>query len=62
LRNAIIAGTKTAPHWVSKLDFANDMHLPPWEIFGGEKVLWFYRWKTRREFMILKAQADQRQG
>jgi hypothetical protein len=31
------------------------MFSPAWEIFGGSKLLWWYRWKLKRDLEIQKA-------
>ena len=48
----MLAGTATAPSWVSKLDYAAMYGKEPHEVFGGSRVLWWLRWKARREISI----------
>jgi hypothetical protein len=42
----------TAPEWVAQLDFSKEWDLKPWEFFGGSKLLWWFRWKARRDEAI----------
>jgi len=38
---------------VAQLDCARDWGKPPYELFGGSKTLWWFRWKARSD-MITK--------
>lgn len=52
-----MSGAAVAPIWVAQLDFARDWAVKPWELFGGRKLLWWYRWKTQRDARIKIQQA-----
>jgi hypothetical protein len=34
------------------LDAATDWGIPPWEIGGGSRLLWWYRYQARRDVML----------
>jgi hypothetical protein len=42
--------------WVAVLDAAKDWGIPPWEIAGGNKLIWWERWVTRHKIEIKIAQ------
>ena len=48
----MLAGTATVPLWVAKLDYAATYGKEPHEVFGGSRVLWWHRWKSRRDITI----------
>jgi hypothetical protein len=40
--------------WIVQMECAEQWGKPPHEVFGGSVVLWWHRWKTRRDLMLLK--------
>jgi hypothetical protein len=40
------------------LEVAEEWGTPPHILFGGSVFLWWQRWKTRREFLLMKASGD----
>ncbi|MBK8419959.1 MAG: hypothetical protein IPL17_14235, partial [Anaerolineales bacterium] len=48
----MLAGTATAPSWVARMDYAAEFGKEPHEIFGGGQLLWWLRWKARRDITI----------
>jgi hypothetical protein len=39
------------------MDCAAEWGKPPYEVFGGSKTLWWFRWKVRRE-LVMKANKE----
>lgn len=48
----MLVGTATAPKWIAQLDYAATYAKEPHEVFGGSRVLWWHRWKARRDIGI----------
>ena len=48
----MLAGTATAPSWVARMDYAAEFGREPHEIFGGGRLLWWLRWKAKRDITI----------
>ena len=55
---AIHYGAEQSPIWLMILLAAEAWGCPPWEIAGGNKVLWVLRWKFLAEQRAKRLEAD----
>lgn len=52
-----MSGAAVAPWWIAVLDCAAEWNMKPWEIAGGEIIVWYERWRARRnaQARVMKA-------
>lgn len=48
----------SAPLWVDVLTAAREWGTPPWELAGGDRLRWFFRWQEWTQLVMGKRQRD----